>query len=177
MAGWFLAELKEQVQRLPSVYISERSLGKCEPDSSWSMSDEQGKAKEWERQSPPPGIKSSDTFTHSFIRALIHEAAILNWMPTFYKALREIYPPSPAVQPLPSEVWLDGTLLCISNFQSEARGYICLNCFIWDSMLELKVSGWQLMVVIGRNKKGSWMCFCLSIQGTFSGSGKMGFTE
>ena len=62
-------------------------------------------------------------------------------------------------------------------FQSEARGYICLNCFIWDSMLELEVSGWQLMVVIGRNKKGSWMCFFLSVQGTFSGSGKMGFTE
>ena len=66
------------MQRLPSVYISECSLGKCEPVSSWSVSEEQGKAKEWERQSPPPGIKISDTFTHSLFRALIHEAAILN---------------------------------------------------------------------------------------------------
>lgn len=62
-------------------------------------------------------------------------------------------------------------------FQSEAREYICLNCLAQDLALALEVFQWQLMVVIGRNKKGSWTCFFLSVQGTFSGSGKIAFTE
>lgn len=63
-------------------------------------------------------------------------------------------------------------------FQSKARGgYICLNCIAQDSALKLEVFQWELMVVIGREKKGSWTCFFLSVQGTFSGSGKIAFTE
>lgn len=62
-------------------------------------------------------------------------------------------------------------------FQSEARGCICLNCIVQDSVLKMDVFRWQLMVVIGRNKRGSWTCFFFSIQGTFSGSGKIAFTE
>lgn len=66
------------MQHFPRVYITELSLGRYEPVSSWSVSEQQRKAKEREGQYPRPGTKSSDAFTHSFIRAFIHEAASLN---------------------------------------------------------------------------------------------------